>query len=426
MLRYNSFSTHRALLLLMFLIAGGNAIWAQTFTPAYNIATVNTTYKTAIFNTGNRKVTIHLFENAGEVAGDCEALASYMQNHCYARWYLEDGDGNLIPDATLTSEAPYTPASDPQYGWYRHSFKYDPNHNIFDKLVHDTNIRSYYNPTITLSLDYLRYDAWRNVKVVCVVTSKDGGFNDWGTAEPELQWKYVYTLRTEDDLKIAKGNLPFAHYRGEAYEYATQMLQDASITLSDSQREALTATLNNYDYTTVSGTGAPQFKWENGDYVSAEGVRQSVASYDYYYYMDLQPGETDSLYLPFAHYSNVQPRQDPQVFVRWYDYQTDKASPYIVKKNNGVADYLTEWTYNGESYGLVGPIRDGKFSRCLPATYENRNRPEGGTWYRGEVGVLFKAPEGFQGLDGKSGNRCSPRCIPLYGRPGRHRTVLRP
>ena len=289
---------------------------------APNINTVKTKYKTAIYDETTRKFTPRLFQNWLEVAADCDVQRQELADKAYARWYLEDLEGNLIQIEELTSPKPYTSLGNP-YGFYR--YKFDVNDFNDTKGLTDNG----YNPTITLPGGY----TYNQVRLVCVVTTltepqaepNQNLPKDIPAWEPaELQVKYVYSLVKASDFT----DLPFVHYQGEAYKWLVQMGRTDEATADR-------------DYIIEEGTaGAIEKSWdfENSE-MSEEtfgNIRQNVHTVDYYVYFDPSDAQDKSLMLPSQYYfGGYNPfgeweegnDTEPRAYYRWYDYKTDvKAS----------------------------------------------------------------------------------------------------
>ena len=195
------------------------------------------------------------------------------------------------------------------------------------------------NPTITLpdECDY------KNVRVVCVITIKTDDYSDapsWNGDPEELQVRYIYTLYAEDDVAgdDVAGKEPsqinqFVHYQGEAYRYLTVEKGDFN---GAKQR----------DYIKLDGNAPEEnYTWDlsTNTYVkTTENIRQGVHTWEYDVYVI--PGDAPrKLILPFQYYEGGGQDQDPQAYVRWYDWNTDKK---VVDdgtfKFEGVGTFLTE------------------------------------------------------------------------------------
>lgn len=308
---------------------------------------MKTKYKTVLYDETTRQCTPHLLGNWQEIAVDCNEGRTNLAAKLYVRWYLEDKNtGNPIAMESLTSTQPYTACTT---GYYRYGFD--------SSQFADRGDGTAYNPTITLPSSVTDY---KNVRVVCVVTTKTDTWNEPWTADPEeMQVKYVYDLRTTGDLNPA--NYPFVHYQGEGYRY-----------VAEQGRTDLAAIR---DYTKVSGTTvATQYTWNfqtNTYEVSADrDIRQNVHTVDYYYYLNLADGEEEELMLPLQYYTGGGNNTEPRAYFRWYDFTTDEKSADLI----AIGENLVE-----RSYGLVAL----PFS---PHPISSR------------VGVKFKAPAGFTSL----------------------------
>ena len=275
---------------------------------AKNINTVKTKYKTAIYNETTRMFTPTLFQNWLEVAADCDVDRQGLADNGYARWYLEDLEGNRIQIEELTSQQPYASLDNP-YGYYR--YKFDVDRFSDPRGLTDNG----YNPTILLPDGY-DYD---KVRLICVVTTKTEPQDepnqhlpkDIPAMEPrELQVKYVYSLVKESDFT----DRPFIHYQGEAYKYLMQMGK------TDEAAER--------DYIIVDGTaGATELSWDyENSKVSDQtfgNIRQNVHTVDYYVYFDPADAQNKTLMLPSQYYFGEGNDTEPRAYYRWYDYNTD-------------------------------------------------------------------------------------------------------
>ena len=307
---------------------------------------MKTKYKTVLYDETTRQCTPHLLGNWQELAVDCNVGRTLLAEDLYVRWYLTDKSGNPIAMESLTGGG-YTALTGTN-GYYRYGFE--------SSQFADKGDGTAYNPTITLPTSVTDY---KNVRVVCVVTTKTDTWNVPWTADPEeMQVKYVYDLRTTDDLTE---NYPFVHYQGEGYRY-----------VAEQGRTDLAAIR---DYTKVSGTTvATQYTWNfqtNTYEVSADrDIRQNVHTVDYYYYLNLADGEEEELMLPLQYYTGGGNNTEPRAYFRWYDFTTDEKSADLI----AIGENLVE-----RSYGLVAL----PFS---PHPISSR------------VGVKFKAPAGFTSL----------------------------
>ncbi len=337
---------------------------------AKNINAVKTKYKTAIYDETTRQFKPHLFQNWLEVSADCDVTKEGLANNGYARWYLEDLDGNRIQIEELISNEPYTSLNN-TYGYYR--YKFDVSHFGDPRGLSDTG----YDPTITLPAGY-NYD---EVRLVCVVTT-----NTEPQAEPnqhlpkdipaqepqQLQVKYIYNLEPRSDYV----DLPFVHYQGEAYKYLMQM--------------GKTDEAANRDYITVEGTaGATEQSWDFEHSVISEetfgNIRQNVHTVDYYVYFDPADAQNKTLMLPSQYYFGGGNDTEPRAYYRWYDWQTDMKSDYLSIHGSELHLYpnrpeLTEEDVSNPSRGFFGMLLNGK----------NSMNP-----CDGNIGVRFNAPDGW-------------------------------
>lgn len=342
---------------------------------AENINTVKTKYKTVIYNESTNKFTPTLFQNWLEVAADCDVQRQELADNAYARWYLEDLEGNLIQIEELTSPKSYTSLGNP-YGYYRYKF----NVNDFNDTKGLTD--NGYNPTITLPDGYT-YD---QVRLVCVVTTKtepqtdnpDVPYDIPATEPQELQVKYIYTLVKSSDFT----DLPFIHYQGEAYKWLTQMGRTDE---ANADR----------DYIIVNGeAGATEKSWDfENTKVSEEtfgNIRQSVHTVDYYVYFDPSDyhiaanGTGLALMLPSQHYFEGGNDTEPRAYYRWYDYKTDVKASCLTAYGTELHLYPNDPDATAEKAG--DPSR-GLFAMLLRNTDNNP--------CDGNIGVRFHAPDGW-------------------------------
>ena len=310
---------------------------------------MKTKYKTVLYDETTRQCTPHLLGNWQEVGVDCNEGRTNLAANLYVRWYLEDKNtGNPIAMESLTSAQPYTDLGGTT-GYYRYGFE--------SSQFADKGDGTAYNPTITLPSSVTDY---KNVRVVCVVTTKTDTWNEPWTADPEeMQVKYVYDLRTTTDLDPA--TYPFVHYQGEGYRYVAKQ-----------GRTDLAAIR---DYTKVSGTTvSKQYTWnfQTNTYeeIADKDIRQNVHTVHYYYYLNLNEGDEEELMLPLQYYTTGGNDTEPRAYYRWYNLSTDEKSDDLVP----IGDKLVErkWGHVALAFG------DDPCS--------------------GRVGVKFKAPTGFTSL----------------------------
>lgn len=307
---------------------------------------IKTKYKTLIYDESTRKTNqTQLFKNYYEVTADCNVGFTDLVEHGYVRWYLEKTDGTKIQMDDFGTAVGYT--DDGINGWYRYQFNgltFNNNYPVLDPVV-----------TLPEGVDY------KDVRLVCVVTTKDGDI-DLPDKEPsEMQVKYVYTLRTVDDLPQS-----FVHYQGESYKF---LMEQGKTDLADER-----------DYITVGGSaGITEKTWdyETNDVSATDpgNVRQNVHQVDYHVYV--KEGTTDLLMLPFKDFvgrlseAYYGPGSDtePTAFLRWYDWNTDAKSDYLTA--SGSENRLVE-----EDWGHMALMMDFK------PTHK-------------QVGVTFTAPASF-------------------------------
>ena len=312
---------------------------------------VKTKYKTVLYDETSLQCTPHLLGNWQEIAVDCNEGRTNLAANLYVRWYLEDKNtGNPIAMESLTSTQPYTNLGGTT-GYYRYGFD--------SSQFADKGDGTAYNPTITLPSSVTDY---KNVRVVCVVTTKTDTWNEPWTADPEeMQVKYVYDLRTITDLDPE--TYPFVHYQGEGYRYVAE--------------QGLTDMANERDYIDVSGTTVTtQYTWnyQTNTYKEStdKDIRQNVHTVDYYYYLNLNDGDEEELMLPLQYYSEAGNDTEPRAYFRWYDFTTDQKSLSLTAKGTGTKLVERDWGHVALAFG------DHPCSS--------------------NVGVMFKAPDGFTNL----------------------------
>ena len=310
---------------------------------------MKTKYKTVLYDESTRQCTPHLLGNWQEIAVDCNEGRTNLAAKLYVRWYLEE-NGSPIAMESLTSTQPYTDLGGTT-GYYRYGFD--------SSQFADKGDGTAYNPTITLPSSVTDY---KNVRVVCVVTTKTDTWNEPWTADPsEMQVKYVYDLRTTTDLNPE--TYPFVHYQGEGYRYVAE--------------QRLTELANARDYILKSGTTVTkQYTWNSSKNTYEESankdIRQNVHTVDYYYYLNLADGQEEELLLPLQYYSGAGNDTEPRAYFRWYDFTTDQKSLSLTAKGTGTKLVARDWGHVALAFG------DHPCSS--------------------NVGVMFKAPEGFTSL----------------------------
>ena len=264
--------------------------------PADNIATVKTIYKDALYtierdtddNPVIGKITPVLFApSAQEVAAELGVSVAKLASDGYARWYVTDAAGNIVSDLSswgFTASKTYT--KNDTYGHY-----------IRLTDVSGYQVGNQYDPTITLPDGYDLETAYKDYKVVCVVTTDLTGM-ELPTSEPAtMQVKYVYSLiYTESEY----ASLPFVHYKGQT------------------GRDWVTPEESN-------GNLAQQI-WDTvaGDVTEYTGdIRQGVHTWEYDVY--LSDNVYRQLLLPLELYNESGNNLEPRAYFRWYDYTTDQA-----------------------------------------------------------------------------------------------------
>ena len=272
-----------------------------------------TKYKTLIYDATNNQCTPHLLQNWMEVAGDCNEGLSNLNDKLYVRWYLVDVASNAVVQLGNAIDG-YQQANNLGYyklggfnfatGNYKHTLN-------TDKI-----------PTITLPTEYKGTENYKNVQLVCVATTKTDDYNtnpSWVADPSEIQVKYVYTLKTEDELQ----SQPFVHYQGEAYRYQIDMLG-----MTENSEEA-----KKFDYDNYGTSPNLNYTWDiaTNSYKSATGsIRQKVHTVDYYYYVKTSDTAVE-LQLPLQYYDDKGNDTEPKAYYRWYDYNTDEESEYLNK-----------------------------------------------------------------------------------------------
>lgn len=307
-------------------------------------------YKTVLYDETTRQCTPHLLGNWQEVGVDCNEGRTNLAAKLYVRWYLEDKNtGNPFAMESLTGGG-YTALTGTN-GYYRYGFE--------SSQFADKGDGTAYNPTITLPSSVTDY---KNVRVVCVVTTKTDTWNEPWTADPEeMQVKYVYDLRTTGDLNPE--TYPFVHYQGEGYHYVAE--------------QRMTELANARDYILKSGTTVTtQYTWDSSKNTYEESavkdIRQNVHTVHYYYYLNLNDGDEEELMLPLQYYSGAGNDTEPRAYFRWYDFTTDQKSASLAAKGSGTKLVARDWGHVALAFG------DHPCSS--------------------NVGVMFKAPDGFTNL----------------------------
>ena len=308
-------------------------------------------YKELIINKDGKYIP-DLLENWQEVAKDCEVEDQQtLQQKLYVRWYLANADGIIIQSDFGFSSYSYTGIND-NNGYYRFG---DFNFADWNKAT--------YNPTIDLPDEYDR----KNVRLVCVATTKTDGYNatPW-TEDPELQVKYIYTFYTDDDMKAR----PFVHYQGQAYRYLKEVLKnDERAKERDYIKMGSNVPTNNLTWDISTETSVE----------TTENIRQNVHTWEYDIYV--VPGEARSLMLPFQYYDTSNGQDlEPRAYIRWYDWNTDEK-------------VITDGTFSFTKKGSRMYEHDrGLFNLCLPNNpiYEDSGGKYG-------VGVEFTPNANFSG-----------------------------
>ncbi len=264
--------------------------------PAENIATVKTIYKDALYtierdtddNPVSGKITPVLFAPSGyEVAADAGVSLAKLASDGYARWYVTDAAGNIVSDLSdwgFTASKTYT--KNDNYGHYI---------RLTDISGHQ--VGNQYDPTITLPAGYNLETAYKNYKVVCVVTTDLTGM-ELPTNEPAtMQVKYVFSLIYTEGEYAA---LPFVHYKGQ--------------------------TGRDWVKPEESNGNLAQQIWDTvaGDVTEYTGdIRQGVHTWEYDVY--LSDNVDRQLLLPLELYNGNGNNLEPRAYFRWYDYTTDQA-----------------------------------------------------------------------------------------------------
>lgn len=316
--------------------------------PADNITTVKTIYKNALYtktddgggNTIGGTITPSLFANISEVMTDLGVSKTKLKSDGYARWYVTDALGNILSDLTdwgFTASKTYT--KNPAYGHYIH---------LND--LPDYGDAPAYDPTFTLpSTGYVYDNDYKNLRVVCVLTTDLTGENLPDEEATTMQVKYVFNLiLTETEFAA----LPFVHYKGQSGR--DWMTPDGS-TGSQTQKIWNSSTGEAEDFT--------------GD------IRQGVHTWEYDVYIN--PGETRPIILPFENYTSGGNNLEPRGYIRWYDWKTDTK---VVDKTTDSSKKFT-FTKNGTE---LNDANRGLFGLCLSAS------PTHGT-----VGVSFTPDADF-------------------------------
>ena len=339
--------------------------YLYTFTFSYH---VEKKYKTIIYDKENGTCTPHLLRNWQELAGDCNETKSNLESNLYLRWYLGDANGNEIAaDITMETDKGYKATNVSHKGYYRKGG--------FGFVTQKKYEQDAYISTITLPNDYKNNENYKNVRLVCVATTKTANYNadPWTDDPSDIQVMYIYTLKTVEELSNH-----FVHYQGESYRY----------------RKGLDNTYNpaNDGYIQY-GDDLEQYTWNiaENDYdasTTTDNIRQNVHTVNYYYYVN----GSQNLILPLQDYTKIGEHglkgngTEPRAYFRWYDYKTDKESKHLKKhEEDGYVNQLNNQNYN------IDELR-GLFALRLTAESSNApNNPSDAL-----VGVDFNPPAGFE------------------------------
>ncbi len=306
--------------------------------PANNINTVKTIYKSALYtkvddgggNTIGGTITPSLFNNFSAILEDMGVNRTALKTNGYARWYVTDASGNILSDLN---------------NWGFSAGKTYTKNPVFGHYVHTTELPDYgtdasgYDPTFTLPSTGYDYDNdYKNLRVVCVLTTDLTGKNLPDNEPSTMQVKYVYNLILTDTEYAA---LPFVHYKGESGR----------------------------DWVVPDGsTGSQAQKIWNNSIGEAENftgdIRQGVHTWEYDVY--ILPSETRTLVLPFERYTDTGNNMEPRAYIRWYDWKTDTK---VVDK---ITDSSKKFTFAKVGTALSEADR-GLFGLCLSGnpTHDN-------------------------------------------------------
>lgn len=289
---------------------------------AENLSTVKTIYKAALYDKTTGKITPQLFSNKAEVLGELGTNKTTMSNHGYFRWYVIDNDNNIVSDIDDWSivAGGTSPTFVKRNGYGSYDYKptfYDWNDAQFDAVI-------------TLPGSYDKLTAYKNYKVVCVVTSDDSGISLPDNEPTTMQVKYVFNLiLTETEFAA----LPFAHYKG----------------------------ISERDWVRPEGSTGTQAQkyWDNSAGEAkdiTDDIRQGVHTWEYEVY--ILPGEERTLILPFENYTSDGNSLEPRGYIRWYDWKTDTK---VVDKTT---DSSKKFTFTKAGTALKDADR-GLFGLCL-------------------------------------------------------------
>ncbi|MBQ8657083.1 MAG: hypothetical protein IJ527_08560 [Prevotella sp.] len=316
---------------------------------ADNIATVKTIYKSALYtkikdgggNVTGGQIAPELFSNITGVLTDLGVSKAKLKSDGYVRWYVTDAAGNVLGDLAdwgFTATKTYT--KNLVYGHY----------------IHLSDLPDYgnapgYDPTLTLpSTGYDYENDYKNLRVVCVLTTDLTGENLPDEEPATMQVKYVYNLILTDTEFAA---LPFVHYKG----------------------------ITERPWVKPEGSAGSQAQkyWDNttGEAKDiTDDIRQGVHTWEYNVYV--LPGETRKLILPFENYDTPTGNNlEPRGYIRWYDWKTD------TKVKDKTTDSSKKFTFTKVGTSLT-PADRGLFGLCIPASP-----------IHGNVGVTFTADADF-------------------------------
>ncbi len=385
-------------------------VYTFKFRTAFEATNINspelkTKYKTLIYDPASNSCTPTILHNWPEVVADVTSNRTEFAQKAYVRWYLVDKATNEpIEMLDFEAQAPYV-SLDNEYGYYFRNFN-------ADNLPYRNNQHHEYDPTITLPVDK-NYD---EVRVVCVVTTLTDDIAeapDVLTKEPrQMQVKYIYDLMTEAELAAQ----PFIHYHGIHYPLYHRSFEDSREFIGPGQPQDLpdegTAAADliqrvwdygkNAIYDPADNSyaaGRTYYKSHNGPQVdpndaasllanspdyTTRNIRQKVHTKEYNYYLLLQPGQQETLKLPFQEYLGGGNDTEPMGYIRWYDWKTDKNHSCLVP-HGGTDSQLTQ----------------------LMSTEAGGNQVDRG-WYKimtnanptvNNIGIDFKAPDNFNSDD---------------------------
>ena len=331
-------------------------------------------YKDVPFDASALKLSPRLFANWREVVADAGSTPNDFPNEGYARWYLEDTNGNLIN--MISFEAAVDTYKDKgQYGKYHYRF----DGSKFQKSGYPDNTD--YDPVITLPATLPDGTAtstnYKKVRLVCVVTTSATESPLPEQESAKIKAKYIFIPYTQTDYD----NQPFVHSMGEGYNETRNLTERGYIIKS-------------------STTPQYSFDYDSGACNAATGdIRQSVHTVEYNLYLNLADGAKQEIVPSFQGYIGTKAdgsdpdnwwdasNTEPFGYLRWYDWDTDMHSANLEK--------ISIYDGGNEMFILDDYKDRGLMGFNLS---EARRRKHNDGWVRFTpryIGVKFVAPSGF-------------------------------